>query len=179
MPDLQDSLLGREVAYPSHYDPALLFPIARATGREQLGIANAAALPFIGHDRWHAYELSWLDARGKPQAATATFTVPCDSAQLIESKSLKLYLNSLNAHRFDSEAEALRTIARDLSAVAGAEVAVRTGLPAMDAARQAKASMRWTSTSIGTARPTPRCCRPTARWWKKPCPRSCSSPTVR
>lgn len=134
MPDLQDSLLGREVAYPSHYDPALLFPIARATGREQLGIANAAALPFIGHDRWHAYELSWLDARGKPQAATATFTVPCDSAQLIESKSLKLYLNSLNAHRFDSEAEALRTIARDLSSVAGAEVAVRAGLPAMDAA---------------------------------------------
>lgn len=132
MPDLQDSLLGREVAYPSHYDPALLFPIARAAGREELGIANDT-LPFAGHDRWHAYELSWLDARGKPQVGTATFTVPCDSPQLIESKSLKLYLNSLNAHRFDSETDMLRAIARDLSAVAGAEVAVDAGLPPLEA----------------------------------------------
>ena len=58
--------LGREVAYPRHYDPGLLFPIARTLGRAGIGIG--AALPFIGHDRWHAYELGWLDARGKPWA---------------------------------------------------------------------------------------------------------------
>lgn len=132
MPDLHDSLLGRDVAYPAHYDAALLFPIPRAPGRAGLGIAEDA-LPFAGFDRWHAYELSWLDARGKPQVGTATFTVPCDSPQLIESKSLKLYLNSLNAHRFDSEADMLRAIAHDLSAVAGAEVAVDAGVPPMEA----------------------------------------------
>ena len=94
-----DSLLGRETAYPQAYDPSLLFPIARSLGRAAIGVDDP--LPFIGHDRWHAYELSWLDPRGKPQVATATIVVPCDSPNLIESKSLKLYLNSLNAHRFD------------------------------------------------------------------------------
>ena len=56
--------LGRHVDYPSTYDASLLFPIPRAQGREAIGVA--APLPFIGHDRWHAYELSWLDGRGKP-----------------------------------------------------------------------------------------------------------------
>lgn len=90
-------------------------------------------MPFIGRDRWHAYELSWLDAQGKPCVATATLHVPCDSPSLIESKSLKLYLNSLNATRFNS-AEAVRTrIATDLSTRAGADVAVEFGLPPIDA----------------------------------------------
>ena len=127
----QNSSLGQEVAYPSQYDAGLLFPIPRAAGRAEIGIADGA-LPFIGHDRWHAYEISWLDARGKPHVATATFTVPCASPNLVESKSLKLYLNSLNAERFNSE-EALRErIAIDLSARAGADVAVAFGLPAME-----------------------------------------------
>jgi 7-cyano-7-deazaguanine reductase len=126
----QDSSLGHEVAYPSQYDAGLLFPIPRAAGRAEIGIADGA-LPFIGHDRWHAYEISWLDVRGKPHVATATFTVPCASPNLVESKSLKLYLNSLNAERFNSE-EALRErIAIDLSARAGADVAVAFGLPPM------------------------------------------------
>ena len=124
--------LGRDVAYPAHYDPSLLFPIARAQGRADLGIADDA-LPFTGHDRWHAYELSWLDARGKPVVATATFTVPCTSPRLVESKSLKLYLNSLNAHRFASPSDALQAIARDLSGTAGAPVHVQPGLPPFDA----------------------------------------------
>lgn len=124
----QDSALGREVAYPTGYDPNLLFPIPRAAARAQIGI-DGSALPFIGFDRWQAYELGWLDALGKPQAATATLIVPCTSPNLIESKSLKLFLNSLNDERFNS-AEALReTIATDLSARAGANVAVHFGLP--------------------------------------------------
>lgn len=90
-------------------------------------------MPFIGRDRWHAYELSWLDAQGKPCVATATLHVPSESPSLIESKSLKLYLNSLNATRFNS-AEAVRTrIASDLSTRAGADVAVEFGLPPIDA----------------------------------------------
>ena len=124
-----DSSLGREVAYPTRYDPSLLFPIPRAGARAGLGLDRAATLPFAGHDRWHAYELGWLDARGRPQAATATVRVPAASPNLVESKSFKLYLNSLNAARFDS-ADALRVcIAGDLSAAAGAPVEVHFGLP--------------------------------------------------
>ncbi|HEY9255025.1 MAG TPA: NADPH-dependent 7-cyano-7-deazaguanine reductase QueF [Stenotrophomonas sp.] len=126
-----DSSLGREVAYPTQYDPSLLFPIPRLPSREAVGI-DPSALPFVGHDRWHAYELGWLDAHGKPCVATATLQVPHDSPNLIESKSLKLYLNSLNSTRFNS-AEAVReSIATDLSARAGAPVAVEFGLPAVD-----------------------------------------------
>jgi len=124
-----DVPLGRSVDYPRHYDPGLLFPIPRAAGRAALGI-DTGALPFAGHDRWHAYELSWLDARGKPRVATATFTVPADSPQLVESKSLKLYLNSLNATRFDGDGAVAARIAEDLSRAAGAPVAVAFGLPA-------------------------------------------------
>lgn len=130
-PDAHDSTLGRRVDYPRAYDPGLLFPIARALGREALGLD--AAMPFIGHDRWHAYELSWLDPRGKPRVATATFTVPADSPHLVESKSLKLYLNSFNASRFDDDAAVRARIADDLSRAAGAPVAVAFGLPALAA----------------------------------------------
>jgi len=131
--------LGREVAYPRHYDPGLLFPIARTLGRAELGIAEA--LPFTGHDRWHAYELGWLDSRGKPVVATATITVPGDSPSLVESKSLKLYLNSLNHTRFD-DADAVRTrIAADLSQAAGASVDVSYGLPPMAAAASGDVSI--------------------------------------
>ncbi|WP_028918006.1 NADPH-dependent 7-cyano-7-deazaguanine reductase QueF [Pseudoxanthomonas sp. J35] len=129
-----ESSLGREVAYPTRYDPGLLFPIPRAGARVELGLAAGDALPFAGHDRWHAYELSWLDGRGKPCVATATVQVPAGSPNLVESKSLKLYLNSLNAHRFDSAEAVLACIAGDLSRSAGAPVTVAFGLPAMAAA---------------------------------------------
>ncbi|KGQ18386.1 7-cyano-7-deazaguanine reductase [Lysobacter dokdonensis DS-58] len=122
--------LGRAVDYPRHYDPGLLFPIPRAVGRSALSIAGDT-LPFVGHDRWHAYELSWLDGRGKPMVATATFTVPADSPHLVESKSLKLYLNSFNSSRFDSADDVRARIASDLARSAGAPVDVHFGLPPM------------------------------------------------
>lgn len=122
------SLLGRDTAYPTHYDAGLLYPIPRALARAQLGIA-AETLPFIGHDRWQAFELSWLDARGKPHVATATLHVPAESPSLIESKSLKLYLNSFNASRFD-DADAVRALVEaDLTRAAGAPVTLAFGLP--------------------------------------------------
>lgn len=126
----EDSSLGREVAYPAGYNPDLLFPIPRAGARAQLGI-DPATLPFIGHDRWHAFELAWLDRRGKPQVATATLYVPCESPNLIESKSLKLYLNSLNDVRFDSAAAVCQRVIDDLSPRAGAPVRVELGVPAI------------------------------------------------
>lgn len=124
----ENSSLGREVDYPTRYDASLLFPIPRATARGQIGL-HAATLPFTGEDRWHVYELGWLDARGKPCVATATLWVPATSPNLIESKSLKLYLNSLNGTRFN-RAEAVRErITTDLSVCAGADVRVEFGLP--------------------------------------------------
>ena len=127
MGDIDHSPLGREVAYPRHYDASLLYPIPRALGREAIGVA--APLPFVGHDRWNAYELSWLEPGGKPRVATATLQVPADSPNLVESKSLKLYLNSFNASRF-VDADAVRArIEADLAQAAGAPVAFVFGLP--------------------------------------------------
>lgn len=123
-----DSSLGREVRYPDHYDAGLLFPIPRAGARGQIGI-DEAALPFAGHDRWHAYELSWLSLGGLPQVTVATFCVPCSSPNLIESKSFKLYLNSLNAARFTDPDAVREVLVRDLSACAGAPVTVSFDLP--------------------------------------------------
>lgn len=123
--------LGREVAYPRHYDAGLLYPIPRVLGRARIGV-DEARLPFIGHDRWNAYELSWLDGRGKPQVATATLQVPADSPRLVESKSLKLYLNSFNGSRFEDAQAVRERIEADLSAAAGAPVALRFGLPPQD-----------------------------------------------
>jgi len=101
----EQSTLGKPVAYPDRYDPTLLFPIARAQKREEIGIAGAP--PFFGADLWTAYELSWLTPRGKPQVAIAHFTIPCETPNIVESKSLKLYLGSYNGTAFPS-ADAVR-----------------------------------------------------------------------
>jgi 7-cyano-7-deazaguanine reductase len=127
---IEGSLLGREVAYPTHYDPSLLYPIARALARAQLGI-DANTLPFIGHDRWQAFELSWLNPQGLPQVATATLQVPATSPHLIESKSLKLYLNSFNASVFASAEQVRLQIEADVSQAAGAAVTMAFGVPAI------------------------------------------------
>ncbi|WEN40937.1 NADPH-dependent 7-cyano-7-deazaguanine reductase [Thauera sp. GDN1] len=119
----EDSLLGQAVAYRDTYAPELLFPIARQLKRDELGI-RADALPFVGEDLWNAYEISWLDPRGKPVVALGEFRVPADSPRLIESKSLKLYLNSFNQQRMGSADEVRARIAGDLSAAAGAAVDV-------------------------------------------------------
>jgi 7-cyano-7-deazaguanine reductase len=119
----EGSPLGHPVAYRDTYAPELLFPIARQLKRDELGIAPDA-LPFVGEDIWNAYELSWLNLRGKPVVAIATFRVPADSPCLIESKSLKLYLNSCNQSRFADPAVVQAMLARDLSQAAGAPVVV-------------------------------------------------------
>lgn len=117
-----DIPLGKQTGYPSHYDAALLFPVSRAENRGVIGVA--VPVPFEGYDHWRAYELSWLDSVGMPQVGMADILVPCSSPNLIESKSMKLYFNSLNQHRFPSRAHLSDCIRRDLSAVAGMDVGV-------------------------------------------------------
>ena len=94
----EQSQLGKASAYVDQYDPSLLFPIPRASKRSELGLTGK--LPFLGADMWTAFELSWLNQRGKPQLALAHFTIPCETLNIIESKSFKLYLNSFNNTRF-------------------------------------------------------------------------------
>ncbi|MGY6270400.1 NADPH-dependent 7-cyano-7-deazaguanine reductase QueF [Achromobacter denitrificans] len=120
--------LGQSVSYVSQYDPTLLFPIARSHNRAALDLA-AGKLPFTGVDLWNAYELSWLDAKGKPRIAMATFSVPADSPNIIESKSFKLYLNSFNQTRLVNAAALRGRLERDLSAAAGARVGLDFFLP--------------------------------------------------
>jgi 7-cyano-7-deazaguanine reductase len=117
--------LGQASQYPDQYDPSLLFPIPRSENRAKLGIEANQVLPFVGVDIWNAYELSWLNQRGKPQIALAEFQVPADSPNMIESKSFKLYLNSLNSARFENEDAVRERIITDLSAVAGSKVSTR------------------------------------------------------
>lgn len=112
--------LGNEVLYPEHYDASLLFPIERILNRAQLSLPT----PWYGADIWNAYELSWLNLKGKPVVALARFTFPWDSPRLVESKSFKLYLNSFSEERFDTAEQVRGMLARDLSNAAGAQVEV-------------------------------------------------------
>ena len=108
------SLLGKAVGYADQYDASLLYPLARAMQRTEIGITGQPV--FLGADVWTAYELSWLNLRGKPQVAMGRLIVPCESTHLVESKSLKLYLNSFNNSRFASIDEVKKTMQQDLSA---------------------------------------------------------------
>ncbi|MCS3805159.1 7-cyano-7-deazaguanine reductase [Chromobacterium alkanivorans] len=124
----EQSPLGKTVSYQDHYAPGLLFPIPRQVKRDEIGV-DAAALPFAGVDIWTGFELSWLNARGKPQVGIATFRIPADSPNLIESKSFKLYLNSYNQTRMAGLDALRRQLADDLSAAAGKPIGVDIMLP--------------------------------------------------
>ena len=115
-------LLGKNVPVAERYSPELLYPIARQEARKAMGLEGA--LPFSGVDLWHAYELSWLDPRGKPVVRVGRFFIPADSPNMVESKSFKLYLNSLNGTRYPSESAVVDVLKRDLAAVVGAEIAL-------------------------------------------------------
>ncbi len=117
--------LGKTTAYTDQYDATLLQAVPRQLGRDAIGLViTGSELPFFGQDIWHAYELSWLNHKGKPMVALATFVVPVTSSNLIESKSFKLYLNSLNQTRFRDISQLYQTLVKDLSACAGDKVAV-------------------------------------------------------
>ena len=134
------SQLGKPVAYAERYAPSLLFPIARAPKREEIGIAGAP--PFFGADLWTAYELSWLNPRGKPQVALAHFTIPCETPNIVESKSFKLYLGSYNGTVFASVDEVRERLRQDIGeavwrgAPAPSSIGVRLVMPELFDAEQ-------------------------------------------
>ncbi len=124
MNSLAEAPLGKKTAYISHYQQDLLFPIARKTNRTKLGLSGLEPLPFKGVDIWNAYELSWLNSKGKPVVAVGEFIFPCESPNLVEAKSFKLYLNSFNNTKFADENEVIATIQRDLTDMVEAPVKV-------------------------------------------------------
>ncbi|AGF46740.1 7-cyano-7-deazaguanine reductase [Candidatus Kinetoplastibacterium desouzaii TCC079E] len=115
--------LGKNIEYPSKYNPNILFPICRK---------NHIEIPHIsyeGFDLWNAYELSWLNKNGKPEIAIGKFQFPCNSKNIIESKSLKIYLNSLNQTRFIDHNDLQKTIYKDLSIATESNVLVDIIMP--------------------------------------------------
>ena len=112
----ENSELGKTSAYVDQYDASLLFPIPRAGKRLEMGVGDTP--PFFGADLWTAFELSWLNQRGKPQVALAHFTVPCETPNIVESKSFKLYLNSFNSTRFPDAAAVQARLRADISEAA-------------------------------------------------------------
>jgi 7-cyano-7-deazaguanine reductase len=135
MASLLHSPLGRPAQYIDQYDRSLLFPMSRALKRAEIGVGDSA--PFFGADVWTAFELSWLNRRGKPQVALAHITVPAESTHIVESKSFKLYLNSFNNTPFADAEEVRLRIRDDISAAVWQEgpvmssVGVKLLLPEM------------------------------------------------
>lgn len=115
--------LGLETAYPQGYAPGVLYPVPRSEGRAVLGLGES--LPFAGVDVWNAYELSWLNENGLPVAAVAEIRVPSTSTHLVESKSLKLYLNGFAHEVFRDARAVVATLEKDLGDRAGSAVDVR------------------------------------------------------
>ncbi|EHP41397.1 7-cyano-7-deazaguanine reductase [Cupriavidus basilensis OR16] len=121
----EHSPLGKPSAYKTEYDPTLLFPIPRQPKRTEIGLAEGRALPFFGVDIWNAYELSWLNMKGKPQVALASFIIPADTPNIVESKSFKLYLNAFNQSKIASPEALQQLLHHDLSEATGGTVQVR------------------------------------------------------
>jgi len=120
---LDELTLGKPTDYQSQYDPALLQGVPRSLNRDDLNLPKA--LPFRGEDLWTGYEISWLNAKGKPVVAIGEFRIPATSKNLIESKSFKLYLNSFNQSKFDNWQGVRSAMEKDLSHCAGEDVSVQ------------------------------------------------------
>lgn len=120
----EQSALGKKAQYDSHYNPDLLFPLSRQPNRVAIGVSEP--LPFFGVDVWNHYEVSWLNEKGRPIAALAEITYGCDSKNIIESKSMKLYFNSFNNSAFKDVQTVETTVKKDLDArLGGSSVSVR------------------------------------------------------
>lgn len=120
---LDSSMLGKQTHYSATYNPTLLFPIERSLNRVNLP-QKGLGLPFFGWDIWTAYELSWLNLKGKPQCAVGNFIFPSESKNIIESKSLKLYLNSINEEKFKDINEVKALIKNDLSTASEGDISI-------------------------------------------------------
>lgn len=119
--------LGQNTLYPRQYAPQLLDPISRKKNRNELQL-NSDTLPFHGGDLWTVFELSWLNPKGKPEVAMLTIMFPVDSPYIVESKSMKLYFNSLNFQVFQNADAVYAAISKDLSHACGAAIQLRLQL---------------------------------------------------
>jgi len=122
-----DLPLGRPADYPNRYDPAVLRRIERRVARERIGLGHP--LPFTGEDVWNCYELSWLSPSGPPRIGVLEVRVPAESPNIVESKSLKIYLNGFGGETFDDATDPASVIEADLSRETGAEVRVSIRAP--------------------------------------------------
>jgi len=119
---LDDSILDQQVDYPQTYSPDFLDPIPRKLSRASLMMDDR--LGFYGVDYWGALEFSWLNSQRMPVYCFCQIMVPCDSAFLVESKSLKYYLNSFYQTVFDHQHQVQDRLVRDLSACLKAKVMI-------------------------------------------------------
>lgn len=119
----QSCELGKSVNYDSQYNPKRLFSIPRDEQRARIGV-DSLNLPFYGFDVWNHYEVSWLNRKGKPMVATAVINYDCTSKSMVESKSLKLYFNSLNNTVFENTEMVQKTIKTDLESLLDTNVNV-------------------------------------------------------
>ena len=129
--NLSDLPLGQATAYVDEYQPNLLRRIGRAQARATL--INAPAL--LGLDRWTAYELTWLNPRGRPECGVLELEIPCNSPSFVESKSLKRYLNSFSQSTFDSVRTVERVVGDDVGALCESQIQARLIAPSAYAAR--------------------------------------------
>ena len=118
----KDSPLGQNAAYVDTYSPHLLYPVPRTLSRDKIGLGKT--LPFHGVDIWNAFEISWLNSKGKPEVALAEISFPCTSSSIVESKSFKLYLISFSQTKFDAYDSVKEALQKDLSDLVKAPVTV-------------------------------------------------------
>src|SRR5579883_931162 len=132
----EKSELGKKTEYDPHYNPDKLFPIPRKAKRDEIGVHGE--LPFFGYDLWNHYEVSWLNEKGKPVVAIAEIFYGCESINIIESKSMKLYFNSFNNTKFKDAAAVAALAKKDIEARVHAPVVVNIIL--LDKAKEDKIS---------------------------------------
>ncbi|MBN2529220.1 MAG: NADPH-dependent 7-cyano-7-deazaguanine reductase QueF [Deltaproteobacteria bacterium] len=123
---IESTHLGKPTDYPCAYAPQLLVAVPRDVNRRQFQI-EANRLPFIGVDAWHAFEAGFLTDNGLPVVGVLKLIYPCTSPSLVESKSLKLYLNSFNMEKLGPTPQAAATqfvsqVRTDLSKLLNTEV---------------------------------------------------------
>ena len=110
--EIASTLLGKKVSGSETYDPSILVAVPRYENREQYNI-DPNSLPFVGYDIWHGYEFSTMTNTGIPVTRVIKLKYDCSSEYIVESKSLKLYLNSYNMDRHGNTVEECLNICKN------------------------------------------------------------------
>ncbi len=131
MPDHlpESKYLGKSSQIPASYDPSVLVAVPRENNRKDYGISHLSSA-MKGWDVWHAYEAGFLTDKGLPVTGVLKIVYPANTPFIVESKSLKLYLNSLNeehlgADRNSAIANYENTVKADLEKLLQGEVELK------------------------------------------------------